>query len=264
MFQYNILTYDEQQEIYPIFSSNDIVGFNKFMDKHMSQEKLEKWINDNKLIMSLEQARDEMKKFVAILNIYQRDRASINIMEVLIKNYNFVMNDEFLHGAIEKYMGIDILIFINDFVDLSKYTKEISQMFAFMCLTRPDADVFQKFSKIGFDVNELCMINSNDFVRSPLYYAICNARPNVLNFLLDMNVDYYKKYEIDALKLCIRCLHYDHLKLLIEYGADITILKNININEFDVNLVKIYDVLQEYDINPLITALIYSDINESA
>ena len=212
--------------------------------------------------MTIEQARVEFIKSIAGLNVNYRDNSSVVIMESLIKNYNFVVTDEFLRTTIPRNMNVDMLIFFNNYADLSKYTVEISIMFSYSCLI-PDSNFIDKITNLGFDILELCNMHK-EFTSSPLYYAICNSKPNVLKTLLNLGID-FKTHELAALKFCIQCMHDDHLKMLVSYGADVTILKNIKINEFEEHesLTNIYNILEEYGIEPLITALMFSTIGNN-
>lgn len=252
-----IIPYETQNLLYPIIHEKNINAFHEYMEKYLTPENLQNYINNNEFKMTLDDAARESKKMVANIIIQQRDSVDISIINIMTEKYNFMYTEQEFKNMIRN-MTIEVLLYYGTYFDLSKYYEEIKNLFAYYCLILT-SDKLEKFTETGFTIEQLYDYDVKTFKQSAIYYAICSVKSGNLKYLLDKGID-FKKAETQIIVACIESLQFDNLKVLIEYGLDITAINNIKITEYEESVVKIYNLLRDYNIDPLIIALCFSKI----
>ena len=251
------LSVAEESQFDELICSKNFNEFRKLMNYYLEEGKINQYINDNNLTQDIEKVRETFKSYVMQI-IFGRPRyMTIDFIKIMINEYDFMITDKFLQDNMHKRTNIDVLVYLSDYFDLRKYIPQIKSMFCHMCheYYRTIND-FEKFIKIGLSIEELYQ-SDYAFTDTPLAQSIHNSHTTTLHYLLEHGID-FKSYELEALKLCITKMHVDHLKILIQYGADISVLNNIKTDTFSKETFEIYDILQENNINPKITIALFS------
>lgn len=217
-----------------IHFKNDLMHFHNFVRLYTSDNFIIEFIAKHNITKEYYE-KYVIKSLAAAIIISQYDET---LMTTLIKDYEFVPDDEFMYWALE-FMNEKIFFVLCNYIDIAKYQNYIHHVLKKVC-SDSNLDAVKKICSMGFDVNVLN--NTND---GYLGAALCSAthNPYIVKYLLDAGVE-FKKYEYDILNSCL-ARHNETLKLLITYGADINILKNSDKpmpEEYD----EIYDLLESY------------------
>ena len=254
-----LLTPSDYTLLYKINTRQDVNAFRDFMNEIIQEDAIEQRIHENNLQISVEEVRRELLNRIATCycnGFYDVSGHQSSITNILIKEYNFVPDDEFMRENIPGILNIDMLVFYHNHVDLKRYIPEIGLMFRRVC----DAalvDDLKKFVDIGFDIKELYSVTDTGDYYETIWSTLMHERDvNVLKYLLENGID-YKKYEREFLLECVRNSAFDYLKVLVEHGADLSLLNKIDKNADNEIDIKIYHLLEEHNIDPLTIFLLY-------
>ena len=239
-------SYDETISLSDIFKKNNIENFHKFMEKFRNDELVQKYITKHKLEISLELFKKKFVKSIALHNI-RFDHTSIIIMEILIAEYNFILDKEFMEYA-KCFIDTSMLLLFNKYFDLTIYIKEIGYMFKNLCANE-NADDIKKFLIMGFDIDNLILVtNSNNYKETAWHGAIISYTPDILKYLLEYSQD-FKKYELEMIIDCVRMKRHKHLELLLDYGINLELINNITVSP-NRSIINIYKLLSSHGIDP--------------
>ena len=138
----------------------------------------------------------------------------------------------------------------------------MKQRFQVLCWSGKLADL-KRIVNYGYDINELIKISDGiEFDETIIAAALQNRDIDILKYLLESNID-YKRYEINMIETCIKNRRFQALKTLMEYGINISVIDNINIeknfNKVDIDICK----LLIGNANPLIVALLMAKFNDN-
>lgn len=246
-----------------------IIDFMEFKNKlavYLGEESINDYMRQNNITVSFTVIYENIKNtlvdiFFCDLIIYNEVDALIEFLNYMIAEYGFIIDEKFLVRN-EKSINIRMLIYLNNYIDLKKYIPTIKNIFIRQCEYINSADDLEKFKELGFDIHEFYYDDGPYFNNTSLYSSIINKSTLVLKYLLEHGFD-LKKYELPALKLCISEMKFHHLKILLEHGADLSLLNRLRPEFYErgENFIGIYKILQENNIDPMVIAELIASMN---
>ena len=237
----------------------DVYVFRDMMDKIMNSDKaIDNYIFEKKLDINCSIFKEKILFSIATCVA----RHSVDLLEVLFKEYNVKPDASFINYIGYGYMNTNILVLLNEYIDLKNHFPEIKQTFWSLCGYYYNLEtlinMIANLNMIGFDISDFCdMQNCQNYNHSLLYYLIESDNAINLKYFLDNGFS-FKKYQEEAITYCINGRKTECLRVLIDYGIDLTSLEKINIQTFDQKIIILYDLLTNNNIDPKLTALLIS------
>ena len=253
-----MLVFIRRTEIGRSYNNSDVDAFRKFMNRILEENTLERRVLDAELTIDLTSARCECIKQVALQDLCYEEESKI-IMEVLIKEYDLDLSDEFMKKLMEHSMRVEMLEFFHEYVDLKKYPERIKGLFDRWCFDYITVEHIGILEDIGINVMKLCNETINDeYHRTILSKILHNRNEKFFIYLLEHGIN-YKKYEPNIIFDCVAYRLSGALLKLIEIGADISVLKNFKNKKSDSSDIKMYNLLEDLDIDPMTIALLLTN-----
>ena len=253
-----IFSEDEKNNFFNTFRENNICEFCIYMDRIInSDESIARYISEKNLNIDVTEFKEKILHSIA-------RRATPhykNILEILLTEYNFQLDDIFIKKTINSYfITSEIFVLLNDYINLKIYFPEIKQ--AFWKSRRFDKhfdleaikNTQKNLNVIGLSTTEFCdMQDCADYYDSLLYGLIECDNIQILKYFLDEGLN-FKKYELDVIMHCIEYNKIEHLELLIDYGIDISLLEKTN-KKFQPKKIQLYNLLVKNNIDPFFAAM---------
>lgn len=221
--------------------------FLELLDQYFDQENILKFLEQEKCNTPLDSFKTAILHY--FFNTYSYiflNPENTDILKIFIAEYNYQPNEYIMEQITYHEKFIYLLKILHQFMDIRKYIKNIATGFTDACSYRT-LEYIKQYQELGFEVPEL-LAAYNERGYNAYMAAIENGDTAVLKYLLDNSPDFHA-HEKNLLAMCIRHSHNKHLKLLIEYGADLKIFCNDKTDNLNSAQKEIITLLQENNID---------------
>ena len=238
----DFFTKEEVYDLQKIFHEDNVSKFHCFMQKLMNDAITEEYIQT----ISVKNFREKLMQAIFLENF--KCYGGNNISDSLVIEYDYVPSNNFVKNYMWGYSTrMKMFLFLAKHFDKKKYLNEISYLFNFICQRCTVNDV-QQFIDNDYDIRELYNLNDDHYRNGALFNSVLNVNTDVIVILINNGLS-FKKYEAEILCHCIRSGKAEHLQILINYGANMEILKNVNFYKLLDNTSAICKILIENNVD---------------